>query len=1107
MSVFDLPRLHFAGVATTKLPTGPRCGRVDLSANRVLTDDGAFPADRPASDFHAYLDERGPRFDRDGRLAPHGEFSLAKGWNFDGNGHFLMDARIVAAEGPDGMLAVADPVVGRSVDVWGHYNDYLRTTVNRARVFDLDPASRWTTALMVGRFGFGRVGRSHDRGYLFTGGVSGLQPPRWVDFGHILDVGDHVLAPQLRYCAVHQFVVADAENAEDADWLPDAGASPVVSALREALNRGAGGADGLVVQFALDGMSSPVAPDAPSHWRVRGTIAPWHRDELRTYPAGRLLVPGPPPPGGSALHHLTVGLAAGRAAFNMVSAVPLTGRAEQAGPGPLHRLGPPLDLGDLELRAADSGRLVARLPSAAYRDGLTSGIVTVPAEPGWEAAHDAALYLTGVLPGGRRATLLTERETVVQSDEALTAVHHRDLAHGRDHAVAVPLRSYVRGRPASAGPVTVRQYANPRALPGHRPAGTPGARCGDAVMLGLRAGPPDGPGAFASECVVETDEHGHGLLTLRGERAGTCRVLLSTGPGDVPDTDPDAPGSAWAAYDDEDALGFWAGAGALAVRVLPDDWHLDDVPREDVDFELLHREVFAYYEQVSTFMTSEVFSLADRCKVATYADLAWQMCDPGNKAKTYYMPPTRDLTDPKARLLLAYLRNQQARVRPPVPVPAVSGTEPGITTRGQLWTALKQAAALELAVMLQYLYAAFSLPTHGAGRQYVRRGLWTPTQLELACGRGGATADDGMRGALLNVAREEMIHFLVVNNIIMAIGEPFHVPAVDFGTINSVLPVPLDFALEPLSVGSVQRFIAIEQPAGLVPELRREGGARPEADSGPKRRRAFAWGSVSELYAGIREGLQRVPELFLVEKGRGGGEHHLFMRESLNAAHPDYQLEVDDLSSALFAVDFITEQGEGGALGHGPGRPSDESHFQTFLRIGEALTTERVEGPYGRLAPWNPAYPALRNPTVEPGDGAKDPITDPEARAVARLFNRSYFLMLHLMAQHFGESPDASLRRSKLMNASIDVMTGMMRPLAELLVTMESGRRGRTAGPTFELDVAPVANPRPDVARRALALRFEHLSAAALTCPPVPAQVPEIMAFYADFFRRTQGRS
>jgi hypothetical protein len=238
----------------------------------------------------------------------------------------------------------------------------------------------------------------------------------------------------------------------------------------------------------------------------------------------------------------------------------------------------------------------------------------------------------------------------------------------------------------------------------------------------------------------------------------------------------------------------------------------------------------------------------------------------------------------------------------------------------------------------------------------------------------------------------------------------------------------------------------------------------------------------------------------MVDKGRGGGEHHLFLRESVNAVHPDYQLEVDDLSSALFAIDFVTEQGEGNKLAGVP--DSGASHFDSFLRISDLLMAEQMAGTRERRPPWTPAYPVPRNPTVRDGDPNRERVTDPAARAVMALFNRSYYLMFQLMVQHFGHTPDASLRRSKLMNAAIDVMTGMMSPLAETLVTMPSGRPGRTAGPSFELDEVPLYNSRPDVAMRSVALRFEHLGAAARKCDAVPDRVPEMYAFYADYFRR-----
>ncbi|MFJ9823560.1 ferritin-like domain-containing protein [Streptomyces sp. NPDC101160] len=1057
MSVFDTPRVYFAGTAQTRLPTGPRgaagAGLLDLGTNTVLLPEGFV--DGTAASFHDLLRERG-----------------ALGGHFSGNGHFSVDARVTAVEGPEPAAADGDPLVGRAVDLWGHYNPYLGTTANRARVFDVDPASAWTTTLMTGRFALGRRGRSHDSGHVCLGDVTGFQPPRW----HAFDPSPAVL---------HQFAVPAGPALDWPEGPGPGGCSPAATALRSA----AEAYGGLLVQFTLEAAGEPGSPghgyegpgDAPQQWRLRGVIAPWRPEEPRTHPAGRLLVPY----GGARRDAwiCSVRVTDGEAVFNLPF-----GRPGNGGDG------------ELELRTAVTDELVAVLPAAGPDDRL---VVAVPVTgAGGARAADEGLCLVGTDGTGGHVVWLRERERVVVTDEAALLVEHPDRERGEDHAVEIAVRASVRGRPAAHEAVVVRQFANPRALPG--------ARSEDLVIVELRpgrltdgkdAGPEAQPAEFADVCRLVTDERGRGWFTLRGARAGTARLLLTADAGELPPCPAESPGESPAsvAYDDGDALGWWAGAGGAHVRVLPDDWHLDAVLKEEATFELLHREVFAVYEQLYPFMRDEVFSLADRCKVETYAKLIWQMCDPANRDRTYYMPPTRDLTLPKARLLLKYLRARSAADAVlPVTAPSPAAPVPRITTRAQLRAALWQAVTVELATSLQYLYAGYSLPTHGAGFAYVQRGVWTPRQLRLACGDGGETLSKGIRDSLFEVAREEMIHFLVVNNILMAMGEPFHVPAIDFGTPGR-LPLPLDFALEPLDLGSVQRFVAIERPERLA-------GGSASGSCGPGGERGCEgapFGSPSELYAAIRDGLTRVPDLFLVDRGRGGGEHHLFLGRSVDARHPDYQLEVDDLPSALFAVDFVTEQGEGGVL-DAPG-PVPESHHDTFVRLGELLMTERADGPGGQGAPWHPAYPALRNPTLDPAHPGRAAVRDPHAREVMRLFNRCYFLMLQLMVQHFAESPDASLRRSRLMNAAIDVMTGMMRPLAELLVTLDSGWRGRTAGPSFELEEPPVALARPDVARRAFALRFGHLARMAGECAGVPDRVPELMTFYAEQFRAGWG--
>lgn len=999
MSVFHLPRLHFAGTATTQLPTGARGGLLDLATNRVLAADGSpFPVDRPASEY-------------DGPVGDH----------HAANGHFAVDAVVSSVELRGGEVDTTDGVVGRQVDMWGHYNEYLQTTVNRARVFDVDPSSNWTTAVMVGQFGFGRAGRSHDTGYVLTGDVGGVQPPRW----HDLRPGGSV---------VHQFVVL----ADELTWLTPVEDSPAVDHLAEALRSDA---DGLVVQFALVEPAAPRIPGTPRRWELRGSIAPWHRGEWRTYPAGRLLVPVDRE---RAPHVLTVELSPRDVTLNMISSI---SRASS--------------MRDMELRTAETGKLVAALPRKSFSDGLRSGGVVWAPRASASAGSDEALVLVSSHDG---EVLSREREVNLQVDDACLVLEHPRRPDDAEHDVEVVFRSFVRGRPAAVEGVRLSQVPNRRALPLAQDA-----ERAEIVRMWCGAGQD-----WSGTGVTSTNADGVGRFRLRGARAGAARLLLAVQDGE-----------ASTAYDNDDLLGFWPGAGHMSLRVLPDDWRLEDLTDDDVTFDLLYREVFATYELQHSFMREEVFSLADRCKVDTYVKLIWQMCDPRNKPKTYYMPPSRDLTLPKAGLLLRYLRACQKPDRVLRVLPASERGGNHIRTRADLVSALRDAVTLELAVMLQYLYAAYSVPGHGAGREYVRIGEWTPRQLGIACGDGGETLDEGIRGTLIGVAREEMIHFLAANNILSALGEPFHVPVVDFGAINAQLPIPLDFSLERLNSSSVQRFVEIERPDGLVHDVSlgdRLGRREPHDRT---------YSSISELYGDIRRALQDIPDLFVVDRGRGGGEHHLFLRESVNRGHPDYQVEVDDLASALFAIDVITEQGEGGELTDG-NAPGEQSHYEAFRGVAAIL----------RDADWTPSYPTVRNPTVRRGDRAREYVPDPEARQVMRLYNDAYAVMLQLMVQHFG-GPDASLRRSRLMNAAIDVMTGILRPLGELLVTMPSGVPGRTAGPSFELDSPPVFVPRQDVAMRRVVQRLEDVAALAVECPLVPVRVAELGRVLAEQLRRS----
>jgi len=287
-------------------------------------------------------------------------------------------------------------------------------------------------------------------------------------------------------------------------------------------------------------------------------------------------------------------------------------------------------------------------------------------------------------------------------------------------------------------------------------------------------------------------------------------------------------------------------------------------------------------------------------------------------------------------LLFKYLQNQQQVGYVPNPTPIPKITQKTIQNREELVVALRQAAKLEVAVMLQYIYAGYSIPNYVTGQEYVRRGLWTEEQFKLACGDGQEIRNYGMRGVLLEISHEEMIHFLLVNNILMAMGEPFYAPNPDFGKINQHFPLDVDLVLEPLNVSSVQRFMRLEMPDFLEEDLLEDQGSSDD----PITNRLHGYGSLSELYRQIRAAIRNIPDLFLAQKGNVGGEHHLFLRSDFNKHHPDYQLQVDDVDSALFAIDLITEQGEGCDV---ESPKFAQSHYNQFLRMAETLAKRNMK--------------------------------------------------------------------------------------------------------------------------------------------------------------------
>lgn len=281
---------------------------------------------------------------------------------------------------------------------------------------------------------------------------------------------------------------------------------------------------------------------------------------------------------------------------------------------------------------------------------------------------------------------------------------------------------------------------------------------------------------------------------------------------------------------------------------------------------------------------------------------------------------------------------------------------PELSPRDRVTFLLHTAAEVEHSLMVQYLYAAWSLPPDGPPD--VRR--W--------------------RRDILQVAREEMAHFAAVQNLLRFVGGPLNFDREDFPFRTDLYPFP--FRLEPLSRRSLARYVAAEMPAeagvdpGLLAEVAQLAGS---FGTGPVNRVGMLYATLRDLLADAgrlpdsafrpdtASTAQAVPARFRSDVGHGP----LFLRT------------VRDRTAALSLLDDIAGQGEGDL-------DVPDSHFLTFVEMFDAWP--------GNGTPLD--VPTQPNTSTPPDDGSDDPataagrITHPRARAWAEVFNHHYRMLL-----------------------------------------------------------------------------------------------------------------
>jgi hypothetical protein len=343
-----------------------------------------------------------------------------------------------------------------------------------------------------------------------------------------------------------------------------------------------------------------------------------------------------------------------------------------------------------------------------------------------------------------------------------------------------------------------------------------------------------------------------------------------------------------------------------------------------------------------------------------------------------------------------------------------------IDTREELINALSEAAELEHGLLVQYLFAAFSI------KRRLDEGI-TPVQQVLLV---------DWEETILKVAHEEMYHLASVCNLLSAIGG-----ASQFDRPNFPQPMksyyPFDFQLERFNDNTLYRFIVFELPEGEKPPT-------PPRASESEESHLFAapdplvYSHVGELYNQIGSGFKQIPE------------KELFIGPKPHQDVEDWGLRlklrvVTDLKSAQEAIRGIVIEGEGS-----PGA-REGSHYNRFLKIRKALQEEQQRDPN-----FDPARPVVLNPQTREHRDAREGATLIEhevTREVAELFNDIYSTMLLMLIQYYSYGGESVSQRVILRDSCRRMMSAVIRPLAEMLTEMpakDNANEG-TAGPGFEI--------------------------------------------------------
>ncbi len=327
------------------------------------------------------------------------------------------------------------------------------------------------------------------------------------------------------------------------------------------------------------------------------------------------------------------------------------------------------------------------------------------------------------------------------------------------------------------------------------------------------------------------------------------------------------------------------------------------------------------------------------------------------------------------------------------------GEGAGIEHREALIYTLGKAAELEHLIMLQYLFAAFSL------KQRVDEGLSAETLAVV----------QRWRKTLFSIGGQEMLHLALVQNLLTAVGAAPRFARPNFPMPAYSYPAGVRIELLPFGEAALRHFAFLERPEGMDVEdaegFEAIGQAVPlphdESDEIVPHLQEFD--TIGQLYRSIQAGLEHLA-------GRLGADRLFIGPTNAQATEEHFRWEelvaVTDLPTAQRAIDTIVEQGEGA---RGEWR---DAHFGRLLGIlDEYLEIKRTDPAF------EPARPVVAANVRPQATGVAVPlITDPGTARCMDLLNVTYEVLLQLLSRYFAHTDETPEQLEVLADVSVGLM-------------------------------------------------------------------------------------